>query len=48
MVCPVWVGLASASYLLPTAKSAAAVLCGVAGLGFGLIGLLKLHSIMQS
>jgi len=42
MVFPLWVGLASASYLLPTARAAAAVLCGLTGLGFGAIAVLKL------
>jgi cell shape-determining protein MreD len=39
MVFPAWVGLACASYVLPTARAAAAVLCGITGLGFGLISL---------
>jgi hypothetical protein len=42
MVFPLWVTLACASYLLPTARAAAAVLCGVSGLGFGAIAALKL------
>lgn len=41
MVFPVWIGIASAAYLLPTAKDMAAVLCGVSGLGFGLIAVVK-------
>ena len=41
MVFPVWIGLACASYLLPKASAAAAVLCGITGLGFGLMAVLK-------
>ena len=41
MVFPLWVGLATASYLLPTARAAALVLCGLTALGFGLLALLR-------
>ncbi len=45
MVFPVWVGMACASYLMPTARGAAAVLCGLTALGFGLIAALKFLGI---
>ncbi|MCB1855221.1 MAG: hypothetical protein KDI05_10105 [Halieaceae bacterium] len=41
LVFPVWVGLACASYLLPTARVAAALFCALTVLCCGLIALLK-------
>ena len=38
---PLWVALASASYLQPTARSSAAVLLGISGGGFGLLAIIK-------
>ena len=45
MVFPVWVGLATASYVLPTARATSIALCGLTGLGFGLIALLKFFGL---
>ena len=41
LVFPVWVGLACTGYLLPTARAAAAVFCGLTGLCFGSLALLS-------
>ncbi|MEM0953398.1 MAG: hypothetical protein AAGI24_04585 [Pseudomonadota bacterium] len=41
MFFPLWVALASASYLQPTARRAAAVLLGISGGGFGLLAVIK-------
>lgn len=45
MVFPAWVGLATASYLLPTARASALVLCGFTALCFGLLALLRLFGM---
>ncbi|MEM8983841.1 MAG: hypothetical protein AAGC71_12495 [Pseudomonadota bacterium] len=46
MVFPVWVAIACASYLIPTARWAAAALIGFSLVGFGLIELLKRTSVV--
>lgn len=45
MVFPTWVGLATASYLLPTARASTAVLCGVTGLAFAMVILLRFFGL---
>ncbi|MEM9532401.1 MAG: hypothetical protein AAGA23_15905 [Pseudomonadota bacterium] len=46
MVFPVWVGIACASYLIHSARLAAAVLVGISLVGFGLIELLKQTTVV--
>ncbi|MEM7217380.1 MAG: hypothetical protein AAF515_03375 [Pseudomonadota bacterium] len=41
MIFPIWVGLASASYLIPHTGKAAALLTGVSLAGFAAIALLR-------
>jgi hypothetical protein len=45
MVFPLWVGLATASYLLPTARAATAILCAITALGFGSLALLRILGV---
>ena len=46
MVFPVWVAIACASYLVPRAGTAAAVLAAVSLVGFGLIRVLKSSGVV--
>lgn len=45
MVFPLWIAIACLSYLIPTAKKAAAVLIGISVVGFGLIEVLKMTTV---
>ncbi|MEM6485293.1 MAG: hypothetical protein AAF662_09950 [Pseudomonadota bacterium] len=45
MVVPVWVGVASASFLLPTARDAALALIAVSVMGYGLIKFLNFAGV---
>jgi hypothetical protein len=42
---PLWVGVASASYLLATPRASAAVLSAITGAGFGLLAVLKYYGV---